>query len=184
MEDWELVADELAAAAGEDGRSAGETCALLLAAVGRGASDSEAVRHHAENDRGVAAAGRLANQDRKQTSARKPSSGQVSAARQSGAGKTSTAAPQNGQNEPHYHRKGASAICVDLSVWRSLLGDHGRQVDAGKIDQNFPTHLALRPFPGHGAAVLLKPTPGVPSISSAQACSSPGLPTTGCFLVW
>src|SRR5947209_10785659 len=51
---------------------------------------------------------RLANQDRKQTSARKPSSGEVSAARQTGAGKTSTAAPQNGQNEPHYHPKGAS----------------------------------------------------------------------------
>ena len=35
----------------------------------------------------------------------------LSAARQSGAGKTSTAAAQNGQNEPDYHRKEASAIC-------------------------------------------------------------------------
>src|SRR2546427_8247423 len=70
-EDWELVADELAAAAGEDGRLAGETCALLLAFAGRRTSGSEAVRQHAENDRGVAAAGRLANQDRKQTSGRK-----------------------------------------------------------------------------------------------------------------
>ncbi len=35
----------------------------------------------------------------------------VSAARQTGAGKTRTAAPQNGQNEPHDHRKGARAIC-------------------------------------------------------------------------
>jgi hypothetical protein len=26
-------------------------------------------------------------------------------------GQTSTAAPQNGQNEPHYHPKGASATC-------------------------------------------------------------------------
>ena len=77
----------------EDGRSAG---------AGRRTSESEAVRQHAKNDRGVAAAGRLANRYRKQTSARKPSSGQVSAARQTGAGKTSTAAPQNGQNEPHY----------------------------------------------------------------------------------
>src|SRR5437879_9737284 len=51
-------------------------------------SQSEAVRQHAENDRGVAAAGRLANQDRKQTSARKPSSGEASAARQTGAGTT------------------------------------------------------------------------------------------------
>jgi RHS repeat-associated protein len=53
--DWELVADQLAAAAGEDGRSAGETCALLLAALGRRPPDSEAVRQHAENDRGDAA---------------------------------------------------------------------------------------------------------------------------------
>src|SRR5260370_34163253 len=95
-EDWELVADELAAAAGEDGWSAGETCALLLAVAGRRTFESEAVRQHAENDRGVAAAGRLAKQDRKQMSARKPSSGEVSAARQTGAGKTSTAALQNG----------------------------------------------------------------------------------------
>ncbi len=106
-----LVLDQLAAAAGEDGRSAGETCALLLAFAGRRTSESEAVRQHAQNDRDVAAAGRLANQDRKPTSARKPSSGEVSAARQSGAGKTSTAAPQNGQNEPHYHPKEGSAIC-------------------------------------------------------------------------
>src|SRR5437899_1547793 len=90
-EDWELVADELAAAAGEDGRPAGETCALLLAFAGRRTSESEAVRQHAENDRGVAAAGRLANQDRKQTSARKPSSGEVSAAMQTRAGKFTSA---------------------------------------------------------------------------------------------
>src|SRR2546422_8032539 len=64
-EDWELVADELAAAAGKDGRSAGETCVLLLAFAGRRTSESEAVRQHAENDRGVAAAGQLANQDKK-----------------------------------------------------------------------------------------------------------------------
>ena len=109
--DRELVPDEFAATAGEDGRSTGETCALLLAFAGRRTSESEAVRQHAENDRGVAAAGRLANQDGKQTSARKPSSGEVSAARQTGAGKTSTAAPQNGQNEPHDHPKGARANC-------------------------------------------------------------------------
>src|SRR5712691_200074 len=85
---WQLVADELAAAAGEDGRSAGETCAPLLAFAGRRTSESEAVRQHAEKDHGVATAGRLANQDRKQTSARKPSSREVSAARQTGAGNT------------------------------------------------------------------------------------------------
>jgi len=55
-EDWELVADHLAAAVGEDGRSAGETCALFLAFASRRTSESEAVRQHVENDRDVAAA--------------------------------------------------------------------------------------------------------------------------------
>ena len=50
--------------------------------------------------------------------ARKPSSGEVSAARKAGTGKTRTAAPQNGQNEPHYHPKGASA-----QPFRKILRD-------------------------------------------------------------
>jgi len=75
-------------------------CYWLLS---RRTSESESVRRHAENDRGVAAAGRVANQGKKQTSARKPSSREVSAARKTGTGKTRTAAPHNGQNEPHYH---------------------------------------------------------------------------------
>ena len=115
-ENWELVADELAAATGKDGRSAAETCAPLLAFAGRRTSESEAVRQHAEKDRDVATAGRLANQHRRQTSARKPSSGEVSVARQTGTGKTSTAALQNGQNEPHYHRKGVRAVRAICSV--------------------------------------------------------------------
>src|SRR5712664_167194 len=49
---------------------------------------------------GVAVAGRL-------------SSGEVAAARQTGARKTSTAAPQNAQIEPHYHRKGPAQFAVD-----------------------------------------------------------------------
>ena len=63
-EDWELVADELTAALSKDRRTAGETCALLLAALGRGAPESEAVCEHAEDDRGAAAAERVANQER------------------------------------------------------------------------------------------------------------------------
>src|SRR5712692_4320948 len=35
----------------------------------------------------------------------------VSAARQTDAGKTRTAVPQNGQNEPHHHPKEGRAIC-------------------------------------------------------------------------
>jgi hypothetical protein len=74
-------------------------------------SKSEAVRQHAENDRGVDADGRLANRTEKQAS----SSEAIERGRVSGeadwVGKTSTATPQNGENEPHYHPKGASTIC-------------------------------------------------------------------------
>src|ERR1019366_69665 len=47
----ELVADQLAAAAGEDGRTAGEACPLLLAIVGGRTSDAAAVRGDAGADR-------------------------------------------------------------------------------------------------------------------------------------
>ena len=63
-DDLELVFDELAAVLSQDRRTTGETCALLLAADARGASDSEAVRKHAAKDRDAAAAERVANQDR------------------------------------------------------------------------------------------------------------------------
>ena len=43
-QDQELVADELAAAADEDGRSAGQACSLLLVAAGGEASEPAAVR--------------------------------------------------------------------------------------------------------------------------------------------
>jgi len=59
------LADESAAALGEDRRTAGETCAVLLAAMaaaGRRASHAPAFWEHVENDRGAAAAGRLAKQ--------------------------------------------------------------------------------------------------------------------------
>src|SRR6266849_5748737 len=113
-EDWKLVADELAAAAGEDGRSAGETCALLLAFAGRRTSESEAVRQHAENDRGVATAGKLANQDKKANERSEAiQRGSVSGEADWG-GQTSTAAPQNGQNEPHYH-PGPARLAVDTT---------------------------------------------------------------------
>src|SRR5271167_1912816 len=42
--DRELVPDELAATAGEDRRTAGQTCALLLATGGGRTSDAAAVR--------------------------------------------------------------------------------------------------------------------------------------------
>ena len=50
QEDRELVADELTAAAGEDRRTAGETCPLLLAALGGEPSDAAAVRQHGAAD--------------------------------------------------------------------------------------------------------------------------------------
>ncbi len=63
-EDRELVADELAAAAGENGRTAGETCAILLAFAGRRVLEPEVVQQHAANDLGTAATRRLATQER------------------------------------------------------------------------------------------------------------------------
>ena len=52
-----LVADQLAAAVGENRRAVHQTCALLLVAVGREASDAAAVCWHAAEDRGAAVAG-------------------------------------------------------------------------------------------------------------------------------
>ncbi len=66
-----------------DRRTAGETCALLLAAVGRGASHTAALWQHAENDRGAAAAERVTNQERQRIEPSKVIQGeQVSMARQ------------------------------------------------------------------------------------------------------
>src|SRR5208282_2820117 len=53
----QLVADQLAAAVGEDRRAVDQACALLLVAAGRGASDTAAVCRHAAEDRGAAVAG-------------------------------------------------------------------------------------------------------------------------------
>ncbi len=50
---------ELAAAAGEDRRTANETCPLLLAAAGREPSDAAALWSHAGQDRSVALARRV-----------------------------------------------------------------------------------------------------------------------------
>ena len=55
----ELVADEPAAAADEDGRAAGEACSLLLVVIGRGTSEPQAVRRHAAQDLGAATAERV-----------------------------------------------------------------------------------------------------------------------------
>ena len=51
----QLVLDELTASTGENGRTAGETCPLLLAAVGREPSDAAAVCQYAGEDRWTAA---------------------------------------------------------------------------------------------------------------------------------
>ncbi len=57
--DQALVAHESAAATGENRGPASEACAVLLAPVGRRASDAAAVRRHATEDLGAASAGRL-----------------------------------------------------------------------------------------------------------------------------
>jgi len=55
-EDRQLVLNHLAAATGDDGRSAGEARPLLLAAVGRRTSDAAPVRSDGVADDGVARA--------------------------------------------------------------------------------------------------------------------------------
>ena len=85
-EDRGLVLDQLAAAVGEDGWTAGQTCALD--AVGRGASHATAFWQQAEKDRAAAAAGRVANQERQRIECSEViPSGQVSAAWHVGGGK-------------------------------------------------------------------------------------------------
>jgi hypothetical protein len=56
----ELVAHELAATTGEDGRTAGETCPLLLALVGGEPSDETVVWQYAPADRRAVASGGIA----------------------------------------------------------------------------------------------------------------------------
>ncbi len=56
----ELVADELAATAGEDGRTAGEACPLLLALAGGEQSDEAALWEYGAADRGAVASGGIA----------------------------------------------------------------------------------------------------------------------------
>ena len=58
-EDRELVVDELAATVGENGRTAGEACPVLLAFAGGEPSDAAAVRSHGTADVGVVATGRI-----------------------------------------------------------------------------------------------------------------------------
>jgi hypothetical protein len=64
QEDWELVVEEFAAALGENRRTAGRACALLLAVAVRRASHAAAFRQHVAKGRGAAAAERVANRDR------------------------------------------------------------------------------------------------------------------------
>src|SRR5664280_1325454 len=56
----ELVVDESAATAGENGWKVGETCPLLLAAVGREPSDETALWEYGAADRGAVASGGIA----------------------------------------------------------------------------------------------------------------------------
>src|ERR1022692_249201 len=56
----ELVADQLAATTGEDRRTAGETCPLLLAFAGGEPSDEAALWEYGAADRGAVASGGVA----------------------------------------------------------------------------------------------------------------------------
>jgi hypothetical protein len=67
----------------------------------------------------------------------------VSAARQIGAGKTSTAAPQNGQNDPHYyHAEGPSAPVTPVYSCYNYL----TCLDCGsRIPSVFPIPICCKP---------------------------------------
>jgi hypothetical protein len=56
----EPVVDQLAAAAGEDGRTAGKTCPLLLAVLGGEPSDETVIWQYARADRRAVASGGIA----------------------------------------------------------------------------------------------------------------------------
>ena len=110
-EDQELVADEFTATLDQDRRTAAETCALLLAAVGRRASHAAAFWRHAEKDRCAAAAKRIANQARQRIERSEViQSGQVSAARQVGSEK---------QVKPVTGTAKRAAIVTQPRAWRS-----------------------------------------------------------------
>ena len=80
-----MVADEFAAALGQDRRTTGEAYAVFLAVVGRRASHAGVFWQHASKDRGAAAAGRVANQEIQRIERSEAiRSGQVSAAREVG----------------------------------------------------------------------------------------------------
>ena len=73
---------------------------------------------------------------------RRPSSGEVSAARKTGAGKTSTAAPQSGPNEPHYHAEGPSPA-VDFQIGTSA---RSRGLDALTVPNDVWVELRRRAY--------------------------------------
>src|SRR5664279_5690612 len=77
-QDRQLVADELAATAGEDGRTIGETRPLLLPATGGEPPDAAAVRKHAAADRGVGRASGVAIDSWQENLAKKEAEGEVS----------------------------------------------------------------------------------------------------------
>jgi hypothetical protein len=66
-----MVIDQLAAAAGEDGRAAGKARPLLLAAVGGEPPDAAPVWKHTAADRGFAAASRVGSAGRRNQSGRR-----------------------------------------------------------------------------------------------------------------
>ena len=66
-----MVVDQLAAAAGEDQRTADQACPLLLAAVGGEPPDAAPVWKHTAADRGFAAASRVGSAGRRNQSGRR-----------------------------------------------------------------------------------------------------------------
>ena len=111
-EDQQLVADEFAAAAGENGRTAGETCAILLTFAGRRALEPEAVQQHVAKRSRHCRCQTASDPGERVILGAQKWSGRTSVSGEAGwAGETRTATPKNSQNVPHYDLKEARAIC-------------------------------------------------------------------------
>ena len=63
-----LVSDQFAAAVGEDGRTTGKACAVLLADAGGRTPDESTVLGEVAQDRAVAASGKLADPPKRRES--------------------------------------------------------------------------------------------------------------------
>ena len=125
-QDQELVADELATQVDEDRRSAGQARAVLLAAAGRRAFEPQAVRRHAAQDLGAAAAKRVALTGRGSTVFGSKKFRRVGSAHKPGPGESVSS------NAPFLRRP------RDDAGWHEISGLNWRNPPATRADSKMP----------------------------------------------